>query len=76
MYKAFKFQPVGDPLRPYSFSALCDCGRVVFEVSGLALNVNVPEGMDLKAQCRCGRLHSLGAEAIAEAKAAAAAASV
>lgn len=57
--QTFVYQPIGEPLTPKVLGAQCPCGQLVFSVAGLGLTLNLPEGMDLVAKCRCGRTHSL-----------------
>lgn len=67
--EAFQIQPIGEPLRPTAFGVKCECGQTVFMVTGLALNVEIPEGMDIKAVCRCKREYSIIEQQVAVAEA-------
>jgi len=59
-YQPFQLQNLGETLRPQAFGVLCNCGQTVFSVAGLGpLTITLPDGMNVKAVCKCGREHSL-----------------
>jgi len=55
----FNLGPVAEPLTPMAFVITCTCSQTVFAATGINLNVQLPEGMDIIASCRCGKQHSL-----------------
>lgn len=59
----FSLGALAEPLTPMAFAVTCSCSQLVFAVQGISLNVQLPDGMDLIAVCRCGRKHSLREEA-------------
>lgn len=60
---------MGDTMpRPLTAMALvidCKCGQRVAAISGIALDVNLPDGQDLVGRCRCGKEWSIAAQGAA-----------
>lgn len=69
MSEIFKYQPTAAALQPMAFTAVCTCGQTIFAIGGLGMNIDIPDGMDIVAKCRCAREHSIATQ-VAEARAA------